>query len=241
MKNRYRCNPIEIDHKRWDPLSAGSSTLIDTMIDLTSNGKNMFVNPYREIKKAQTLRRETSSLEATQSSGLRGGGSLQRIHNPTGAAAAAGVATKELGKMSGGFAKGMLLDLPVAMADGFHNLPVLYGDKKMERGEVKDWKSGMLVGGKVSESTKDLERCANSIIFRHWQLGSQRDLPVLLSILPRALSKMELLVLREGSSLERWGFCSNLVLVGISIPVEIIANTRSSNVGFRWISAVGCI
>jgi hypothetical protein len=41
-----------------------------------------------------------------------------------------------------------MLDLPVAMADGFHALPVLYGDKKMERGAVRDWKSGMKVGGK---------------------------------------------------------------------------------------------
>jgi hypothetical protein len=77
------------------------------------------------------------------------------IHNPTGAAAAAGVARKELGKMSGGFAKGILLDLPVAMADGFHNMPVLYGDKRMERRAVKDWKSGIAVGGKVSYDLED--------------------------------------------------------------------------------------
>ena len=109
----------------------------------------MVINPYKELKKAQTLRKESSNLEV---SGLRGGegGHSMRVHNPTGAAAAAGVATKELGKMSGGFAKGILLDLPVAMADGFHNMPVLYGDKKMERGDVTDWKSGMAVGGKVS-------------------------------------------------------------------------------------------
>ena len=107
----------------------------------------MLVNPYREIKKAQTLRKETSSLEA---SAIRGGGAIQRHHTHTGAAAAAGAAGKGLGKMSGGFAKGMLLDLPVAMADGFHNMPVLYGDKRMERGDVKDWKSGIVVGGKAS-------------------------------------------------------------------------------------------
>lgn len=56
--------------------------------------------------------------------------------------------------MSGGLAKGMLLDLPVAMADGFHHLPVLYGDKKMERGKVTGWKSGMIVGGKVNSVLK---------------------------------------------------------------------------------------
>lgn len=86
--------------------------------------------------------------------GLRGGGNvsekpLKHSQSHTGAAAAAGIATRELGKLSGGLAKGMLLDLPVAMADGFHHMPVLYGDKKMERGDVRGWKSGMVVGGKA--------------------------------------------------------------------------------------------
>jgi hypothetical protein len=110
-------------------------------MDLTSDGKNMFVQPYKELKKAQTIRKE-SNLER---GGMRGGDG----HSHSGAAAAVGAAGKGLGKMSGGLAKGMLLDLPVAMADGFHAMPMLYGDKKMERGAVNDWKSGMTVGGKV--------------------------------------------------------------------------------------------
>lgn len=128
----YRAKQIEIESKRWDPLSAGSSTLVDTVMDFTSDGKNMFVQPIKEIQKAKTLRRANSG------------------EGPSGAAAASLAAGKGLGKMSSGLAKGIILDLPVAMADGFHALPVLYGDQPMPRGAVNDWKSGMAVGGKVS-------------------------------------------------------------------------------------------
>ncbi|RDL41346.1 Uncharacterized protein BP5553_01325 [Venustampulla echinocandica] len=126
----YQPKPIEIENKRWDPLTAGTSTLVDTLIDLKNDGKSMFSQPYRELQKANTLRKENSGL------------------GPSGAAAASFAAGKGLGKMSGGLAKGIILDLPVAMADGFHAIPVLYGDKPMRRGVVTDWKTGALAGGK---------------------------------------------------------------------------------------------
>lgn len=123
-------------------------------MDLTSDGKNLFTAPYKEIKKAQALRRENSadSHIETNEVALRGGSTdagKETTRRHTGAAAAAGAAGKGLGKMGGGLAKGMLLDLPVAMADGFHAMPMLYGDKKIDRGIITDWKSGMAVGGKV--------------------------------------------------------------------------------------------
>ena len=128
-------------------------------MDLTSDGKNLFAAPYKEIKKAQAQRREDSanSHAETNEVALRGGSTdadarKETTRRHTGAAAAAGAAGKGLGKMGGGFAKGMLLDLPVAMADGFHAMPMLYGDKKIERGAITDWKSGMAVGGKVRKN-----------------------------------------------------------------------------------------
>ena len=124
----YQCKTIEIESKRWDPLSAGGSTLIDTVMGLRSDGKTMISS----VQKAQTLHRENSDGASS------------------GAAAASLAVGKGIGRISGGLAKGVILDLPVAMADGFHALPMLYGDKKMEHGVVRDWKSGVKVGGKVS-------------------------------------------------------------------------------------------
>lgn len=141
-------------------------------MDLTSDGKNIFTAPYRELKKAQTLRRENSANSHTETNevALRGGGSTdagkETTYRHTGAAAAAGAAGKGLGKMGGGFAKGMLLDLPVAMADGFHAMPMLYGDKKMDRGAITDWKSGMAVGGKVRKEYSDFIEGRTAANFR---------------------------------------------------------------------------
>jgi hypothetical protein len=155
--SRYKCNNIEIENKRWDPLSAGGSTLFDTVMGLRSDGKTMVAS----VQKAKTLRRENSD----------------------GASSGTGAATvavgKGLGKISTGFAKGVILDLPVAMADGFHALPVLYGDKKMERGAVKDWKSGMKVGGKVSFGGRPLgEKYVLTGIYRVLGRDSLMDLLV---------------------------------------------------------------
>ena len=104
---------------------------MDTISTLTSNGKNVFIQPYKELKKVQSLRND-SLVEGAE---MRGGAKYGH---------------RSVGKISGGLAKGVLLDLPVAMADGFHAMPMLYGDEKMKRGPVSDWKSGMIVGGKVS-------------------------------------------------------------------------------------------
>lgn len=124
---------MAIEHRRWDPLTAGSSSLIDTVMDLRIDGKKMFVQPYKELQKAHTLRKENNG------------------EGPSGAGAAGVAAGKGFGKLSAGVAKGLMLDLPVAMADGFHAAPVLYGDKPMTGGSgaVKDWKSGIKTGGKV--------------------------------------------------------------------------------------------
>ena len=118
---------------------------MDTISTLTSNGKNVFIQPYKELKKVQSLQNEN----LVEGADMRGGAKYGH-RNAVAAAAAAGVAGKSVGKISGGLAKGVLLDLPVAMADGFHAMPMLYGDEKMKRGPVSDWKSGMIVGGKVS-------------------------------------------------------------------------------------------
>jgi hypothetical protein len=50
------------------------------------------------------------------------------------------------------------VDLPVAVADGFHAAPKLYGGKVRELGDVNDWKSGSKVGGKVSLLNFEMNR-----------------------------------------------------------------------------------
>jgi sterol 3beta-glucosyltransferase len=45
-------------------------------------------------------------------------------------------------------AKGTI-DLPLAVADGFQNIPSMYGEKVRNYGEIRGWKSGTKNGLKV--------------------------------------------------------------------------------------------
>lgn len=45
--------------------------------------------------------------------------------------------------------KGLLVDIPLATAEGLRNVPALYGDKVRDHGTVTGWKSGAVVGGKA--------------------------------------------------------------------------------------------
>lgn len=57
---------------------------------------------------------------------------------------------KGFGKMVGVLPKATLVDFPLAMTEGLHHMPRLYGEEVRDHGQVKDWKSGGVVAGKVS-------------------------------------------------------------------------------------------
>ena len=92
---------------------------------------------YRRVKTIERAESDTASMHSSSSGGSH----------------AAGAAGKAVGR---GFGRvGMALtksaiDLPMAVADGMHNIPALYGEKIWDRGEIRGWKSGGKVGLKVS-------------------------------------------------------------------------------------------
>lgn len=51
--------------------------------------------------------------------------------------------------MGGSLTKATLVDAPLALADGLHAVPSLYGEKRRDHGAVTDWRSGGSVAGKV--------------------------------------------------------------------------------------------
>ncbi|EHL00492.1 putative Vacuolar protein sorting-associated protein 13C [Glarea lozoyensis 74030] len=52
------------------------------------------------------------------------------------------------GKMVGVLPKATLVDFPLALTEGLHQMPRLYGDTVRNHGKVRDWKSGGVVAGK---------------------------------------------------------------------------------------------
>lgn len=56
---------------------------------------------------------------------------------------------KSAGKFFTAFTKGFLVEMPLATAEGFRNMPRLWGADVREYGAVSDWQSGGIVAGKI--------------------------------------------------------------------------------------------
>lgn len=134
--------------------------MVGTLTDMTVALGQTFVDPYKEYKQH---RLQTSD----QPKGSVGGA--------VGSAAMA--SGKGIGKLYGAMAKGALVDLPLALAEGLRNAPRLYGAEADDYGRTKDWKSGAVVGGKVSTeiSVYDLHEVRDLLTFtksvtRSWSI-----------------------------------------------------------------------
>jgi hypothetical protein len=46
------------------------------------------------------------------------------------------------------FSKGMFIDIPLATTEGLRQVPKFYGGEVRDHGDVRDWKSGAIVGGR---------------------------------------------------------------------------------------------
>ncbi|KAE9373334.1 glycosyltransferase family 1 protein [Stipitochalara longipes BDJ] len=161
----YRPNPVLIENRRWDPITATTSAFLDGVVDVGSAFGNLVEEPIKEYRKVKSMERENSDLYSASTStsnansstlSIRSGiTSTSRSTGMTGSSvsgqSAAGAAGKAVGR---GFEKvGMavtkgVIDLPRAVADGLHNVPALYGEKVRDYGEIRGWKSGSMVGMK---------------------------------------------------------------------------------------------
>ena len=72
------------------------------------------------------------------------GKSQRNVH---GQAALASV--KSTNNLALGAFKGGMVDIPLALAEGFRNTPRLWGEKVVEQKPIDGWKSGAAVAGKV--------------------------------------------------------------------------------------------
>lgn len=66
----------------------------------------------------------------------------------TGKSGGAQASVRGAGKMVNSVLKGSLVDVPVALTEGFNNVPLMYGEKVRKRGPITDWKSGTAEAGK---------------------------------------------------------------------------------------------
>lgn len=155
-----------IENRRWDPLTGIISAATKTGSDMLQSTGEMLYNPYKEFVNSRTpkpsfpvnptdsarnttgvsLDDKTSAPSSPLSSDQQDGGQGK---NPLAVARnMAGATLKGFGKFTGTYFKGVVVDIPHAAAEGFRQVPRLYGEKPKDYGEVRDWKSGALMGGK---------------------------------------------------------------------------------------------
>ena len=59
---------------------------------------------------------------------------------------------KNVDNLTLGVIKGGVVDIPLALAEGFRNTPRLWGQSVKEQQEITGWSSGAVVAGKVRTS-----------------------------------------------------------------------------------------
>ncbi|GAB1213637.1 hypothetical protein ATERTT37_002787 [Aspergillus terreus] len=156
----YDVNPIYIENRRWDPLTGVLSASAVTGSKMLRSTGEMLYNPYVEYRRGRSPKpsseggvrarsspcNDTPSLNSAtpsrQLSDTQGVRSLATAGNMVAAT------VKGFGKFTGTYFKGVVVDIPHAAAEGFRQVPRLYGEQPEEYGAIQDWKSGAIVGGK---------------------------------------------------------------------------------------------
>lgn len=166
MLPSLQTKPVQIQARRWDPISGGSSAVVSTTMDLIGCLTGMVSKPMEE-RKIDTRRRarDKKRLDAkadTDTTSLTSESETPRLHDVDGASmrssrsqggtsagTAAAATAKSIGMIAPTALKALMADIPYAMAEGFRTMPQHYNDKVRDHGAVVDCKSGAVVAGKT--------------------------------------------------------------------------------------------
>ncbi|KAF5671692.1 glycosyltransferase family 1 [Fusarium heterosporum] len=163
--------PLEIDNHRWDPLTATSSALLGSLVDFSKGFGSLMSAPVikarhetakREKRYAATADLKDNSRSNSMKSNATSADAQEQAlvetnravspkpgHKASTTSSNAGKsAGKGVSKMATSVLKGSLVDVPLALTEGLHNLPELYGDKVRKHNKITDWKSGTAEAGK---------------------------------------------------------------------------------------------
>ena len=121
-----------IKNKRWDPITSAGSAGYRLASDITTNTVGIFVDPAKVYL-------DNAKNESGDKSQLK-------LHGQAALASVNSIDNLALGAFKGG-----MVDVPLALAEGFRNAPKLWGETVKEQEEITGWKSGTAVAGKVSD------------------------------------------------------------------------------------------
>ncbi|KAF4335669.1 sterol glucosyltransferase [Fusarium beomiforme] len=162
----YQSQPVHIENRRWDPVTASLSSLATTGVGMVTSASDIVVKPIQALRPATPSGSRSSSREPDKGSNSKRTSEEEVFGRPAaidlppalksrddkdsqhGALAAMKGSASGVGGFFKHYSKGVLLDLPYAFTEGLRNAPKLYGGKAYEPGAVTDWKSGGIAAGK---------------------------------------------------------------------------------------------
>ncbi|KAF6828791.1 Sterol 3-beta-glucosyltransferase UGT80B1-like protein 5 [Colletotrichum plurivorum] len=168
----YRPKPTNIENQRWDPLTALSAASISTIVKMAGATADIIVKPFEEYKRgsesgekpdvpSEALRRHSQApafaMLPLPGVGVPEGGDAKLPPRPVSSrgddsskpGAMAVAAANGVGKLAGNAAKGLLVDIPLAVTEGLRAVPNLYGEPVKKHDAVEDFRSGVSVAGKT--------------------------------------------------------------------------------------------
>lgn len=147
-----------MDPVRWEPVSGGISAFMATTMDIGGCLTGMVTEPIkaygeerRRQDRADTVEQLSESQQPAESSASihTVTSTKSRGKQPSVGGKAALAGAKSLGWLAPKALKGLTVDIPLAMAEGFKSAPKLYGDEMRDHGKVTGAGSGFVVGGKT--------------------------------------------------------------------------------------------
>ncbi|KAF4949920.1 hypothetical protein FSARC_13341 [Fusarium sarcochroum] len=165
----YQSQPLRIENRRWDPVTAALSSLATTGVGMVTSASDIVVKPiqaFRPVTSNGVRASGSQDSERRPSTNSKPGvddevfgrpaglaipsdSKSSGSHDPEhGAVAAMKGSASGLGGFFKHYSKGLLLDLPYAVTEGMAAVPKLYGGKAYDHGAVTDWKSGGVAAGK---------------------------------------------------------------------------------------------
>ena len=141
----YRPRPIVIENRRWDPFTSAASATVGIAFDLISTTNDIWYAPYKLHTRQTSSTSRTSSMgtaDAEEESSSLASKNLQVREKAKYVSSSA----INVPKLLGVFAKGLAIDAPFAIAEGFRAAPRLLGEEVKDHKPITDWKSGLEVG-----------------------------------------------------------------------------------------------
>ncbi|SPJ85725.1 related to sterol glucosyltransferase [Fusarium torulosum] len=156
----YESQPIDIQRRRWDPLTAVISSGFKMYAGMVASAADIVIKPAQVLMADRPNTGEPKLIGNSSTQALEdpvygryaaldppSGNQNRRNHKSRAGAAVAGSAGA-FGEFFKAVTKGVYLDIPHALEEGMRVAPRLYGGEVYDPGPVTGWKSGGIAAGK---------------------------------------------------------------------------------------------